>query len=157
MRKIISLPNFMFAAAAVAVAVVSYSSVRADDAPELKCPVSGHAVASKEHAVEHNGGKVYFCCDQCPAAFAANTKKFAAKANAQMVQDGQFKQVKCPLQGKPVNPQAVVEVAGVKVAFCCNGCKSAVAKARGARQVNMVFNDKAFKKGFEKVAADEKK
>jgi YHS domain-containing protein len=156
MRKIISFPNFMIAAAALAIALLSYSSVRAEDAPELKCPVSGHP-ASKEHMAEHNGGKVYFCCDNCPKAFAANMKKFAAKANAQMVQDGQFKQVKCPLQGKPVNPAAVVEVAGVKVAFCCNGCKSAVAKAKPAQQIRMVFNDKAFQKGFEKVAADEKK
>jgi YHS domain-containing protein len=155
MRKII-FPNFMIAAATLAVTLLSYSSVRAEDAPELKCPVSGHP-ASKEHAAEHNGGKVYFCCENCPKAFAANTKKFAAKANAQMVQDGQFKQVKCPLEGKPVNPAAVVEVAGVKVAFCCAGCKSKVAKAKGARQINLVFNDKAFEKGFEKVAADEKK
>jgi transposase-like protein len=146
----------MIATATLAVALYAYN-VKAADAPELKCPVSGHA-ASKDHAVDHNGGKVYFCCDDCPKAFEANTKKFAAKANAQMVQDGQFKQVNCPLAGKPVNLETAIEVGGVKVAFCCNNCKSRVVNAKNDKaKMNMVFSDKAFKKAFEKVAASDKK
>jgi YHS domain-containing protein len=147
----------MISAAVVAVMLCSYASANAADEPQLKCPVSGHP-ASKEHMAEHNGGKVYFCCDKCPGAFASNTDKYAAKANAQMVLDGQFKQVKCPLQGKPLNPKTAIKVAGVKVEFCCNGCKAAAQRARGAKKIDLVFNDEAFKKGFEKVtAADEKK
>jgi hypothetical protein len=157
MRKMFSF-SFMFSAAVVAALLCSYVPANAADEPELKCPVSGHP-ASKDHALAHNGGNVYFCCDDCPKAFQANVRKFAAKANAQMVQDGQFKQVKCPLQGKPVNPATTIEVAGVKVAFCCNGCKTSVANRKTENaKINAVFNDKAFKKGFEKVAvADQKK
>ncbi len=32
-------------------------------------------------------------------------------------------QVACPFSGKPVNPEAVSEIDGVKVGFCCNNCK----------------------------------
>jgi YHS domain-containing protein len=130
---------------------------RAADAPELKCPVSGHAV-SKEHLAEHNGGRVYFCCDMCAKTFAAKTNEFAAKANLQLVQSGQFKLVKCPLEGYTLNPITAMEVGGVKLLFCCKGCKNEVRAAKTEdERINLVFNDKAFKKGFEKVAPGEKK
>jgi YHS domain-containing protein len=127
------------------------------DAPELKCPVSGHA-ASKQHAAEHNGGKVYFCCDKCARAFAAKTTEFAAKANLQLVVSGQFKLVKCPLEGYTLNPITAMEVGGVKVLFCCKGCKNEVRLAKSEdERINLVFNDKAFKKGFEKMSPVEKR
>jgi YHS domain-containing protein len=128
----------------------------AADAPALKCPVSGHA-ASKQHVAEHNGGKVYFCCDKCAKAFAVKTTEFAARANLQMVQSGQFKEVKCPLEGYTLNPITTMEVGGVKILFCCKGCKNEVALATKEEQINLVFSDKAFKKGFEKSAVETKK
>jgi hypothetical protein len=115
---------------------------------ELKCPVSGKA-ATKDHALDHNGGKVYFCCDNCPKAFKENTAKFAAKANEQMIVDGQFKQAKCPISGAKLNPDQHVAVDGVEVQFCCDKCKGKVAAAKGDEQLNLVFSDEAFKKGYE--------
>ncbi|HXY33247.1 MAG TPA: hypothetical protein VEI07_03405 [Planctomycetaceae bacterium] len=133
------------------------SRVLAAEAPELKCPVSGHP-ASKQHVAEHNGGKVYFCCDKCAKAFAAKTADFAAKANLQLVVSGQFKLVKCPLEGYTLNPVTAMEVGGVKVLFCCKGCKNEVRLAQSEdERIKLVFNDKAFKKGFEKVPAESKK
>jgi YHS domain-containing protein len=134
-------------------AIVLFWSVGVEgaDAPKLLCPVSGKA-ASKEHAVAHNGGQVYFCCENCPKAFAAKTQKYTAKANAQMVQTGQFKQVKCPLTGKPLNPNTTLEIASVKVQFCCNNCRGNVLNEQRRERVDVVFNDAAFKRGFEKVA-----
>jgi len=129
---------------------------KAADAPELKCPVSGEA-ASKDHALAYKDGKVYFCCDNCPKKFEASTKKYATKANAQLVASGQYKEVKCPLTGKALNPDTAVEVGGVSVQFCCNNCKGKVEKAKANKQLNLVFNDKAFAKGFEKVVAADKK
>ncbi len=35
---------------------------------------------------------------------------------------GSGQQVTCPVSGKPVNPDAVVEYEGQKVLFCCKGC-----------------------------------
>lgn len=138
------------ALATVAVLFSAALMVQAEEAKkaELKCPVSG-AKAKTEQAVDHNGGKVYFCCEKCPKAFAADTAKFAAKANAQLVQSGQASQVKCPLSGAKLNPEQKSTVAGVEVGFCCEKCKGKVDAAKGDEQLNLVLSDAAFKKGFE--------
>jgi|HubBroStandDraft_6_1064221.scaffolds.fasta_scaffold60577_4 YHS domain-containing protein len=146
----------MWSCFVVAVVLCSYVGSRAADAPQLKCPLSGKA-AGTQHSAEHNGGRVYFCCDKCAKAFAAHPEKYAAQANLQLVLSGQFKEVKCPLEGYALNSKAEFEVGGVRVTFCCKGCKNVVALAKGNDQLNLVFSDKAFKKGFEKIAADEKK
>lgn len=114
---------------------------------DVKCPVSGKPVNPKA-TLEHNGGTVYFCCNNCPKAFKADTAKYAAKANHQMVQTGELKQVACPLTGKPVNPATEIEIDGAKVAFCCNGCKGKVNKASDEEKLNLVFSDDAAAKGF---------
>ena len=47
-----------------------------------KCIVSGHefvVTADSPHA-EYNGKTYYFCCPDCPKAFAANPEKFVTKA-----------------------------------------------------------------------------
>ena len=80
---------------------------------------------------------------------AADTAKFAGKANAQLVQSGQAKQVKCPLSGGKLNPEQKTTVAGVEVGFCCDKCKGKVEGATGDEQLNLVLSDAAFKKGFE--------
>jgi YHS domain-containing protein len=126
------------------------------DAPALKCPVSGQP-ASKDHALAYKKGEVYFCCDKCPTAFKENMKKFAAKANEQLVTSGQYKEVKCPFTGKALNAETAVEVDGVSVQFCCANCKAKFEKAKTNRQRNMVFGDKAFDKGFDKVASTDAK
>ena len=119
----------------------------------LKCPVSC-AAAKTDHALDYNGGKVYFCCENCPKAFSKDTAKFEAKANHQLFQTAQLKQVACQLTGKDINPDVNVEVASVKVGLCCNGCKGKVAKATGDEQIALVFKDTS--KGF-KPAKEEKK
>jgi hypothetical protein len=139
------------ALASVAVLFSAAFLVQAEEAKkeaELKCPVSG-AKASKDHTVDHNGGKVAFCCDKCPKAFAADTAKFAAKANEQLVLSGQATQVKCPLTGGAVKAETKTKVAGVEVQFCCNNCKGKVTAAKGDEQLALVLSDAAFKKGFE--------
>ena len=41
------------------------------------CPVSGKP-ALEDKTAEYKGAKVYFCCENCPTAFAKDTSKFAA-------------------------------------------------------------------------------
>ena len=125
---------------AVMALLVAAGSLQADSkpGPDVKCPISGKAV-NPDATADFNGGKVYFCCEKCPQAFAADTAKFAAKANHQLVQTGQLKQTACPLAGKPVNPATETNVQGVKVAFCCKNCQGKVAKAAGDEQLNLVF------------------
>lgn len=43
-----------------------------------KCPVSGQAIDAAQ-MVEYEGKQVYFCCENCPAAFKAEPEKFLSK------------------------------------------------------------------------------
>ncbi|MBL8851261.1 MAG: hypothetical protein JNG89_16385 [Planctomycetaceae bacterium] len=142
----------------VAVALLAIGVIAAEEKKEEKfsatCPVSGKA-AVEDKTVEYKGGHVYFCCGGCPDAFSADVAKYASKANHQLVQTHQATQTKCPLSGGKLNPDTGVEVSGVTVTFCCNNCKGKVAAKTGAEQVDLVFNDTAFGKGFE-VKKEEK-
>jgi len=147
---------------AVAMAVLSTSLFAADKKKKgkldgIKCPISGNPV-KEDKTVAYKKGKVYFCCGKCPTAFkklldgtgkgAINRSTKLAKANHQLVATGQAKQVKCPIRGKKLNPDTGIKVAGVKVTFCCNGCKGKATKVKGDTQIALVFGDKAFAKGF---------
>ena len=66
--------------------------------------------AKAANAVDYKGGKVFFCCMNCPKAFAADTAKFAAKANHQLVATGQAKQAKCPFTGEDVDTATKITV-----------------------------------------------
>ena len=133
-------------ASAVLVALLTVSVYAADVKLDgIKCPLSGKPVKA-DKTVDYKGAKVYFCCENCPKSFDAT--KHAAKANLQLVQTGQAKQEKCPLAGKDVNKDTETDVSGVKVSFCCNGCKGKVTKAKGDEQLDLVFGETAFEKGF---------
>lgn len=120
------------------------------DLSTIKCVVSGKAI-NPDASADYKDASVYFCCNGCPKAFAKNTEKFAAKANHQLVATKQAKQTACPFSGKGVNEAKTVEVGDISVAFCCGNCQKKVASEEGDAQVNLVFNDKAFDKGFEVV------
>lgn len=146
------LTRLVLGLAVAASGMLALTAARAADEKkevEVKCPVSGKPI-SKEHAVAYKEGEVYFCCPNCPKAFEKDTAKFATKANHQLVLTEQYEQAKCPLTGNKLNPEQTVEVADVEVQFCCGNCKGKVAKAEGEEQINLVFADKAFDKGFQK-------
>ena len=119
----------------------------AKEAPEFKatCPVSGQP-AIEDSSREYKGKTVYFCCQNCPKAYEADPDKFATKANHQLFETGQILQVACPFTGAAVNPDTAVDVAGVKVAFCCDKCKAKYEAAATDEQVTLVFGD--ISKGF---------
>ena len=133
-----------------AVLAIGFMVCQAEEKAKFKatCPV-GNKDALEDKTADYKGAKVYFCCGNCSAAFAKDTAKFAAKANQQLVATGQATQVKCPLTGGKLNPDAHTEIGGVKVGFCCNNCKAKVEEAKGDAQVDLAFKDEAFSKGFE--------
>jgi YHS domain-containing protein len=139
------MKRFFVMMSVVAGFVVAGAMSAEDKKVEVKCPVSGQPI-NKEASVDYKDGKVYFCCENCPKAFAKDTKKFAAKANFQLVATEQAKQVKCPIAGRDINEAQSVEVNGVKVAFCCGNCKGKAAKAED--KVALIFSDDNFKKGY---------
>ena len=126
------------------------SSIVAEDAKEFKatCPVAKTKAAKEDKSVEYKGAKVYFCCGGCPEAFKKDTAKFAARANMQLVETKQAKEVKCPLSGADLNPATKIKVGTVDVCFCCDKCKGKTEALKGDEQIDLVFNDKAFDKGF---------
>ena len=96
-----------------------------------------------------DGSKVYFCCENCPKAYKADPKKFALKANRQLLETGQVVQVACPLTGEPVNKEDMVEMGHAKVGFCCEKCLAKFNKAADDdAKLKMVFSAAAVKKGF---------
>ena len=113
-----------------------------------KCPVAGTKAAKADNFVEYRGAKVYFCCENCPKAYAKDKAKYATKANHQLVQTGQAKQEKCPLSGEAIDKEQTADVAGVKVSFCCGNCKGKVEKAEGDAKLELAFADTPFEKGF---------
>ena len=122
------------------VALVAASALRAADAPALKCPVSGKAVDATK-TVDFNGGKVAFCCENCPKAFAKDPDKYKAKANLQLVQSKQLKQVKCVLTARPIAADKSVDVEGVTVGLCCGNCLKKASGASGDELITLLFGD----------------
>lgn len=127
--------------------VLAVSHALAEDKAAPKCPISGGDI-SKDASVEYKGGKVYFCCNGCPAKFEKDQAKYATKANHQLAVTGQVEQVGCPLSGGKLDPSTKLKVCGIDVCFCCSHCKDKVAKASEKEQCEMVFGDKAFDKAF---------
>lgn len=116
----------------------------------LKCFLMPKKDVSADKVVEYNGAKIFLCCDGCVKRFSKDPSKFAAQANHQLVRTGQFQQTGCPIGGGAVDPEQSLEVGGVKVSFCCENCKTQAAAVSGADQVNLVFGQEAFSKGFAK-------
>lgn len=131
------------ALATLAVSLLVAAEVKLDG---VKCPVSAEP-AKAASSVDFEGGKVYFCCNDCKTSFQSNPAKFAAKARNQLVATGQAKQASCPISGEPINKDKTVKINGATVSFCCDSCKGKVEKASGDEQVNLLFSDAAWKKG----------
>jgi YHS domain-containing protein len=149
-EKIMKLFSSLAVLGLFATAALGFAADEKKD--ELKCPVSGKP-ALKEKAVDFNGGKVYFCCENCPKAFEKDSAKYAEKANAQLILSGQATQTKCPLSGGKINPEKTATVSGVEVKFCCEKCQGKVQAAKGDEQAKLVFSNENFKKGWEVKAA----
>ncbi|EMI22098.1 YHS domain-containing protein [Rhodopirellula maiorica SM1] len=142
-------------ASGLAIALVATATVFAGDVDleGVKCVVASKP-ADAEKSADYKDGKVYFCCNGCAGKFAKNKEKFANSANRQLVATKQYEQKACPISGRELNPETGTEVSGVKVTFCCNGCKGKVEKAEGDAKVKLVFSEKAFAKAFAKAAEE---
>jgi hypothetical protein len=145
----------VLASALAVVVIATATTLSADvDLEGVKCVVAPRA-AKESKSAEYKDGKVFFCCGNCQGKFTADSKKFATKANHQLVATKQYEQKACPFSGGDLNPDTAVKIAGTKVAFCCSNCQGKVEKADGDEaKMKMVFSDKAFEKGFAKAKAE---
>lgn len=138
----------VFAVVLVAGATALAADVKLDG---VKCVVATRDADATKSA-DYKDGKVYFCCGGCAGKFTKSPKKFAVKANQQLVATKQYVQKGCPFSGGEVDAKTTIEIAGTKVAFCCPGCKSKVeGAADDAAKLKLVFSEKAFAKGFKKA------
>ena len=143
----------MAVAAVCLVTTATVAFAAAKKPADCACPVSGQP-AKADKMAEFDGGKVYFCCGNCQAAFKKDSSKHAAKAHLQMVATGELVQTGCPFNGKDVNPSTVIAIGDAEVGFCCNICKGKAAKAEGDDQIALVFGD--ISKGFKPASEVEK-
>ncbi len=114
----------------------------------INCFLMPKKFVSADKAVDYNGGKVFLCCDGCVKRFSKDPAKFAAKANRQLVQTGQFLQTACPISGHPVDSTMTVDAGGVSVGFCCANCMAKAEAASEDERAEMLFGADAFAKGF---------
>lgn len=139
--------RWLLLAAFAGVLFVSSSAFTAEEKEEAKfeckCVVSG-APAKADKYVEQDGKKVYFCCDNCPKAYAKDPEKFVAKVHHQWAKTAQIVQVACPFSGEAVDAEKTLDVDGVTVAFCCDDCKTKAEKDKDA--LALIFGD--IEKGF---------
>jgi YHS domain-containing protein len=114
---------------------------------QATCPVSGKpAIEAAVLELPKDGGKVYFCCKNCPTAFKKEPEKFEAKVRRQLLETGQIVQVGCPVSGRPVNPETTVDVGQAKVSFCCENCLAKYDAADEDGKLEIVFAK--LEKGF---------
>ncbi len=140
----VALAGFLGACVSLAAAVAADEKAK-ELAKDAKCPLSGQACKA-EHTADYLGKQVFFCCPNCPKAFKKDAKKFAAKAAHQLLLTKQIVQVGCPFSGGKLNDETAIEVAGTKVAFCCENCQAKAKKMEGDEQVAAIFAN--LKKGF---------
>jgi YHS domain-containing protein len=133
----------LLAVVAATITVFAAEEVKLDG---IKCVMNPKGAAKADKTVDYKGGKVYFCCENCPKAFDA--EKNAVAANHQLVATKQARQEKCPLSGQPIDTEHSLTISGATVSFCCPNCKGDVAKSEGEDQLKKVFSNAAFDKAF---------
>jgi YHS domain-containing protein len=104
---------------------------------EAKCPVSGKAltVDEKTPKILVNGRPSYFCCPNCPKAFAKTPEKFVKDAG------------KCPVMEHPATPDASArKVVNNNLYYvCCPGCDVTAAPEKSLKTLTDPVNKKEFK------------
>ena len=68
--------------------------------------------------------EVYFCCDDCAAAF----KKEDDKAATEKLEAVLTSQTACPFSGKPNDVEVSADYRGKRIFFCCKDCVKAFEK-----------------------------
>ena len=145
----------------LSIALISSAAFAVDDPKNTKdtkltCVVSGDEIdkdnLKDQDYSNYKEGKVYFCCGGCKMDFDESPKKFATKANFQLVSSGQYTQTACPVnKGKIHTAKAKknlkkVTVSGMEVDLCCPGCLKKYNKAND--KFALIFSDKGYEKGF---------
>ncbi|MCU0611193.1 MAG: hypothetical protein MUE60_05325 [Candidatus Eisenbacteria bacterium] len=98
-------------------------SSHAEGTPQTLCPVMGNPI-NKDIFVDHDGQRVYLCCNGCVGEFKKSPGKYLSKmaADGIMVEKSPVAQTMCPVMNQPINREIFADHDGQRVYFCCNGC-----------------------------------
>jgi len=97
---------------------------------QVACPLTGKPI-NKDDTVDAGNAKVSFCCEKCLAKYKEATDddaKLKMLFSSAAMKRGFTHQTKCPVSGKPIDPQYSAEYKGEKVYFCCPNCPAAFEK-----------------------------
>jgi YHS domain-containing protein len=104
----------------VVFAMVLISSVALYAVPQTKCPVMGGDI-NKSISADHNGERVYFCCNGCPEQFKANPEKYLAKLKKSGVElekvttkKVKVEQTICPVTGNKIDKKCAIKKDKIK-------------------------------------------
>ncbi len=93
------------------------------------CPVMGGEIDSS-FFVDHEGKRVYFCCEACIETFNESPDKYLEKMAtmgekpARLENQSLAPQKTCPVMGGVINRELFADYQGQRVFFCCAGCKA---------------------------------
>ncbi|MEM9703256.1 MAG: hypothetical protein AAF907_12505 [Planctomycetota bacterium] len=133
----------------------------AEDAPvklsELKCFIMPKRGVEGKKVVDWKEGKLYLCCTACVKRVEKYPERYAAGANHQLLQTGQYMQAACPISGGELASDApTLTIGGVEVKFANAEHKKEVESIEEEKdQVAKVFRDEAFEKAFFKPVPKE--
>jgi YHS domain-containing protein len=96
---------------------------------QVACPLTGKKM-DKDHTAKAGEAEIAFCCEKCQAKYekASDEEKLKMAFAGKDFNQGFTRQTKCPVSGKPINPEHSVEYKGKKVYFCCPNCPAAFEK-----------------------------
>lgn len=107
---------------------------------QTTCPVSGKSVDPKVY-VEHQGEKVFLCCNGCAGKFKKNPDKFASALAKSYTY-----QTHCPVMKEEIDPAVFASTAGGnKIFFCCKGCDKKFFKNPAKYTANLAAQGFEFK------------
>jgi YHS domain-containing protein len=89
------------------------------------CPVGGTKIAEGSF-VDHEGKRVYLCCDGCAAAFTKDPGLYLKKL-ADMGEEVEtiaaVPQKTCPVMGGAIDKEVFADHGGRRIYLCCEGCR----------------------------------
>lgn len=88
--------------------------------PQTTCPVMGGKI-DKNQYVDHDGKRIYVCCQGCIGAVKKDPRKYIKKLQDDGVTVARI-QTDCPVMGGKVNKDLYVDHGGKRIYVCCAGC-----------------------------------
>ncbi len=120
------------------------------------CPVMGGEI-NKDLYADHDGKRIYFCCESCFAPFKEEPEKYIKKMEDEGITVAQL-QTHCPIMGGEINKNIYVDRKGKRIYFCCDGCQAKLSDERieELEAQGIVFEDAPDSKKSKKAKKESK-